>query len=122
MLIIDGMMRSVKYMVILGLVGLCMLVAPVMATDIAACSGCTPDTKPAMKTVCPAACIIAFDESFWLTEGEIESAAIASAPGISALSGKAFSVPKIDPMVSTLSGKNVESDLKKQKARTGDGI
>jgi len=120
MLIINGMMRSVKYMIILGFVGLCMLVGPAMATDLAACSGCTPDTKPEIGTVCPAACIIAFDETFWtLTEGDILSVATASAPGPSVLSGKTLSVPKIEPMVSILSGKNVESDLKKELARTG---
>jgi len=68
MLIINGMMRSVRHMVILGL-ALCMLVAPAVA---GVCDKCTPDTKPAFGTVCPAACIGAFDEDFWTEQINIE--------------------------------------------------
>jgi len=108
------MMRSVKYMVILGLVALCMFVAPAMATDLAACDRCTPDTRPAIGTVCPAACIIAFDDDYWtLTDEDILNNAAAGLPHASVLSGEFISVPNINPMVSKLSGNNVESDLNK---------
>ena len=116
------MMRSVKYMVILGLVGLCMLVAPAMAVDIAACNGCTPETKPEIGTVCPAACIIAFDEDYWTFDGDIPKDAVAPTLGKSALSGQTLTEPTIDPMVSTLSGKNVESDLKAALAQSGQKL
>jgi hypothetical protein len=113
MLIINGMMRSVKYMAILGLVSLCMFIAPAMAVDIAACDKCTPETKPEIRTVCPAACIIAFDEDYWTYDGADLARAAVPLPSASPLSGETIKEPTINLMESKLSGHNVESDLKK---------
>ena len=116
-------------MVVLGLVCLCMFVAPAMAADVEVCSRCTPDTKPAVGTECPAACILVFDSDYWtLTDADAISDAEAGMPAASIFSGETLSVPEIDPMVSILSehvvsapsidpmvsklsGRNVESDV-----------
>ena len=103
-----------KYLVILGIAALCVLIAPAMG-DIAACSQCTPDTQPAMGTVCPAACILAFDSDYWAVTSEAALAEASSLPtGASKFSGNVIKWPSIDPMVSKWSGRNVESDLKAQ--------
>jgi hypothetical protein len=61
---IDGMMSRGKYIVILGLVCLCLFVAPAMA-ETKACSKCTPQMKPAFGTSCPLACLFELGADFW---------------------------------------------------------
>ena len=122
---IDGMMSRVKYMVILGLVCLCMLAAPVMA-DVKACSKCTPETTPAMGTDCPLACKNAFDADYWNTgnfdnDGFLSSTAgyldplegkeRSGVPTGSPLTGQGFTMPVVNPLSSILSGHKVDEDL-----------
>ena len=126
---IDGMMSRAKYIVILGLVCLCLLMAPAMA-ETKACSKCTPKTMPAFGTVCPAACYFELGASFFVTDNEkalednfivdfsdpIADALKDGLPGTSILSGANgdVKIPELDLMVSTLSAHNVEKDLQAQ--------
>ena len=138
---IDGMMSRVKYMVILGLVCLCVLAAPVMAAELKACEKCTPESTPGFGTECPLACAYAFPEDYWargnfddqgflvnvaddldpnrhdLSYGSLADQILGSTgiPTGSPLSGDFKKPAVIDPRnpTSPLSGTNVNDDLKK---------
>jgi len=65
---IDGMMSRAEYIVIVGLLCLCLFVAPAMA-ESKVCSKCVPEVKPAFGSDCPVPCVFELGENFWDSVG-----------------------------------------------------
>ena len=136
---IDGMMSRGKYIVILGLVCLCLFTAHAMA-ETKACSKCTPQVKPAFGTSCPAACLFELGDSFWenTAGNEFIEAGFLNIDSVPAFSQARLAEQDEDVLLSTLDlpaasiftgkdltfkrpntlvsqfGKNVQNDLKSE--------
>ena len=61
-------MSRAEYIVIVGLICLCLFVAPAMA-ESKACSKCVPEVKPAFGSSCPLPCEFELGASFWSSVG-----------------------------------------------------